>query len=1147
MKTTPFDVFLTMLILMQAFWVPQARGEVDHSGQMILIVVKDVVEPEVHSQIERLESDLQNSGYSTKVISTGVSNAQDLWNILSSEYNDANQNPVGAILIGSLPQGRCDSTTDAAYWNMEQYCNLSTFHIWVSRIKGSINQIKWAMDAHHYYRTGQSRLPERAEYLMDAYPDMEYIYYPNDGANALEVWPEVQKADLPTDWFGRTFGSWKYGAELLDETMHGSSFRSKVSKLSGHPCQTRFNMITSCSSASAAWALTVTRAGGAVFSVGATTTTYTGAFVILRSRTQDILFRQLLAEGNSLGDALVQRYPFDDRYRAMYYGDLSLPVMASQSNLPPVVDSFSADKTTGPAPLTVEFSAEATDTDDSIVLHEWFCEGYRQNGITMEPQYSNMSSVQTHTYQLAHRYLAEFQVMDQFRARAWAQPVTIAVSPTPGTILRINCGRHSRYAVADFDYRDDDGNLWLHDQDYLNDGTWGWSSNHNETNIIGGDIGGTELDDVFAYYRKTRDGTVSYHIPIQNGRYKVTVGFAEPSASVAVGERLIDVTMEGETWLSAFDIIAQAGAAKTAVTTEAIVEITDGELNLDFFPNQASEQEAVVNSIVVEPDECAQNCDDGVFCNGAETCQAGGSCAQGQEPCVPDEFDCTDTCDEQSRACNVVKQGFCLIDGICWQDGSVAPDNPCLVCRPDSSTSSWSANDGASCDDGLWCNGSETCAGDSCVHQDAPCSDDGLECTNTCDEDQDLCNTLLDGYCLIDGVCRLANEQKADNQCLMCIPEVSPEAWSSNEGASCDDGLWCDGNEVCADGVCVHQQPPCVDDGLDCTDVCDESARECNKLLAGWCLIGGDCYTDGEVNVNNSCQACLAQQDAEHWSNDDGLACSDNNSCTGPDTCISGVCRGEAISGCCSKDQDCDDGNDCTEDVCNTDDGTCTNEIIAGHCSIGNICVVSGDFNPNNPCEHCDAAHPTVWTALSDGDACDDGLFCTLGETCLSGVCQGGVANDCDDGLECTVDVCDESEDVCHIELQAGWCNIQDTCVAEGLRDIENQCMVCDPSQNTTGWSFEDGMNCDDGDPCTGSDMCTGGECKGEVLCNDECSCQDDHVKIIGRVGCSCSSSPGFSFGYYFILALLAWWRLMKRLPGRSFVHITYPWKIKSS
>lgn len=52
------------------------------------------------------------------------------------------------------------------------------------------------------------------------------------------------------------------------------------------------------------------------------------------------------------------------------------------------------------------------------------------------------------------------------------------------------------------------------------------------------------------------------------------------------------------------------------------------------------------------------------------------------------------------------------------------------------------------------------------------------------------------------------------------------------------------------------------------------------------------------------------------------------------------------------------------------------------------------------------------------GAFCDDGLFCTVGETCQEGVCGGGVPRDCsDEGIDpaaaCTIDSCDEDARSC--------------------------------------------------------------------------------------------------------------------------------------
>lgn len=54
--------------------------------------------------------------------------------------------------------------------------------------------------------------------------------------------------------------------------------------------------------------------------------------------------------------------------------------------------------------------------------------------------------------------------------------------------------------------------------------------------------------------------------------------------------------------------------------------------------------------------------------------------------------------------------------------------------------------------------------------------------------------------------------------------------------------------------------------------------------------------------------------------------------------------------------------------------------------------------------------------AIGNGDACDDGLFCTESEFCQDGVCGGGAPRDCSDQGDqatCTIDTCDDDADKC--------------------------------------------------------------------------------------------------------------------------------------
>jgi serine protease len=134
----------------------------------------------------------------------------------------------------------------------------------------------------------------------------------------------------------------------------------------------------------------------------------------------------------------------------------------------------------------------------------------------------------------------------------------------------------------------------------------------------------------------------------------------------------------------------------------------------------------------------------------------------------------------------------------------------------------------------------------------------------------------------------------------------------------------------------------------------------------------------------------------------------------------------------CSSDADCDDGL-----YCNGVE-TCQ----AGVCQAGTPVDCSG-LNDQCNVGVCDETSDScVKEPANEGLACDDGLFCNVGETCQSGVCTGGTDRSCDDSNPCTTDSCDEAN---------------------------NNCI------NTP---VADGTSCDDDLYCNGAETCQTGVCQ---------------------------------------------------------------------
>jgi hypothetical protein len=146
-------------------------------------------------------------------------------------------------------------------------------------------------------------------------------------------------------------------------------------------------------------------------------------------------------------------------------------------------------------------------------------------------------------------------------------------------------------------------------------------------------------------------------------------------------------------------------------------------------------------------------CDDGLFCNGAETCDPQLGCQAGTPPALDEGVVCTeDTCDEVA-------------------DLVVHTPNDAL------------------CDDGLFCNGAETCdAVSDCQAGTPPVLDDGVVCTeDTCDEVADLVvHTPNDALCddgdpctaeSCDAITGCASVPIAN--CPAPVPTLPPWAWGA--------------------------------------------------------------------------------------------------------------------------------------------------------------------------------------------------------------------------------------------------------------------------------------------------------------------------------------------------------------------------------
>jgi hypothetical protein len=411
---------------------------------LVLLIVKSTLLPEVTNEVIRLKDDLEWEGRTARIVAWTNASDVALWNYLRSEYTNASQHLEGALLIGELPLTYVISgySTDLAYWNMNTLHNSDEQHIWVSRFKSEagwqisgheVMLMKRALGVNHAYRTGRSRLPHRASVYIDPNVVPNYTY---GLAQAPELYPDVIRWDPVT--------SARNGCELLDETNHGDWQRIyctpdafQIDTIQNTINQVRFLLGTSCQGGWPGGVLNssfLTRGGGSVLIFGASQTTSAGAFTLMDGIAEDLHLRQMLAEGACWGRGLVAHYgAFAQRHLAMFYGDLSLSILMTPSNAMPSVTSLTKNKTVGYCGEPVTFAVAVSDPDAAAQVSpyvdynfqvEWFPSGYNYGladpaGTTFDTQagWTNWS----YAYASTGTFTLRAQVQDEWQAVAYRE------------------------------------------------------------------------------------------------------------------------------------------------------------------------------------------------------------------------------------------------------------------------------------------------------------------------------------------------------------------------------------------------------------------------------------------------------------------------------------------------------------------------------------------------------------------------------------------------------------------------------------------------------------------------------------------------------------------------------------------------------
>jgi len=565
-----------------------------------------------------------------------------------------------------------------------------------------------------------------------------------------------------------------------------------------------------------------------------------------------------------------------------------------------------------------------------------------------------------------------------------------------------------------------------------------------------------------------------------------------------------------------------------------------------------------VNTVCQANTTLTQNCDNGLYCDGNETCfnatcQAGtdidcsGNNISGIGTCTnnPDNNPLTwdfrnafiSTCDETNDQCttgNYTVVSECN-NATCGAECEIDSDCPMHQCGVDGCYGDdyyiFPPPKQEICDSGCSCVLDGPCDPPMIIYNDPRC----MNCTT-----DDDCNYLDDDYC--NGTTIMHDEG-------VCVNTVCQANTTLTQ--NCDNGLYCDGNETCFNATCQSGTPPTTDDGVVCTnDVCNETTDSidhnpvdsicddgayCNGAEICHLTLGCQSGTDIDCSGNNisGIGTCTNNPDNNLLTWDFRNAfistCDEtNDQCTTGNNTIEHTCD----TGCgaeCEIDSDCPDtfcgtdqciGNDWYDytDVPNACTGACSCENNS--CTAPNItyndprcteCQIDDDCNnlDNDYCNGTAIMHDegvcinfvcqTNTTQILD---CDNGLYCDGNETCSNAVCILGTAIDCNDGQYCTInDRCDEPTDSCQYDSRD--CSVNDI---PGIGTCNN-----DPDNNPFTWDLFGGFTsvCDENnDICTSGVANTSHTCD-MAQCNATCETDSDCPDTLYSVGtclndCSC-------------------------------------------
>lgn len=185
-------------------------------------------------------------------------------------------------------------------------------------------------------------------------------------------------------------------------------------------------------------------------------------------------------------------------------------------------------------------------------------------------------------------------------------------------------------------------------------------------------------------------------------------------------------------------------------------------------------------------------------------------------------------------------------------------------------------------------------------------------------------------------------------------PTSSATDTDTGEGGPCEVAADCDGGDACTQATCdpvsgcMYAAIDCDDNDPCTTDTCDPVQGCANETIM--CDDGVSCTQD-------SCDPGTGQ--CIHVPND--TMCGDADACNGVETCDTamGCLGGTPVV--------CNDGNACTQNVCNSGSGQCSHPAIVACASNDGCCPLGCSVAADNDCVCTNLANSATATSSGGG------------------------------------------------------------------------------------------------------------------------------------------------------------------------------------